>query len=94
MKGIQIKFNHAAVNIFTSAIEVNIPSIMNWVDLLNVKGVRLSNENFNDLYDLLVSSRELKTKCTTQNFPKWHKKLNTIFPYNSFMMVFYRVLFD
>ena len=63
-------------------IEVNIPPILNWVDLLNVKGVRLSNENFNDLYNLLVSSKELKAKCTTQNFPKWNKKLNTIFLFN------------
>ena len=64
------------------SLDINIPSIKIWIKLLAIKGSQLSNNHFNDLYNLLELSKKLKKKCNSHNFPKWNEKLNNIIFFN------------
>ena len=58
---------------------IKTPIISKWIELLRIKGSRLSKKYFNELYNLLNISLDLNERCDEKNFPKWHKKFTQLF---------------
>ena len=60
-------------------LNLKIPIIKTWFELLKIKGNKLNNTQFNELNTILEISYNLKKLCIKNNFPKWNKKLIDLF---------------
>lgn len=49
------------------------PDITSWLPSLNIVNTRLSPEQFRELYQVIVSIRELKHYLARDHFPVWHE---------------------
>ncbi len=59
--------------------DLPIPEIQHWIDTLKLADSQLNTDQFEELYMLLVISRNVKTFCNSKHFPKWKDFTKSLF---------------